>query len=160
MLEQINNLREKGQNELNALTGSDQLPEWYHRYLGRKGELTSLLRQLKTLPAEERPEMGKVINKVKQELQKLFESRQQTLRESKLDLQLEIDDLDVSLPGRPCTPGHLHLTTQTLRRIYQIFREMGFQIYEAPEVESDEFNFQLLNIPQYHPSRALSLIHI
>ena len=89
-----------------------------------------MLRQLKTLPAEERPEMGKVINKVKQELKKLFESRQQTLRESNLDLQLEINDLDVSLPGRPCTPGHLHLTTQTLRRIYQIFREMGFQVYE------------------------------
>ena len=90
MLEQINNLRERGQNELNALTGTDQLPEWYHRYLGRKGDLTSLLKKLKTLPAEERPETGKVINKVKQELQELFESRQQNLRASKLDQQLEI----------------------------------------------------------------------
>ena len=69
MLEQINNLRERGQNELNALTGTDQLTEWYHRYLGRKGDLTSLLKKLKTLPVEERPETGKVINKVKQELQ-------------------------------------------------------------------------------------------
>ena len=69
MLAQINNLRERGQNELNALTGRDQLPEWYHRYLGRKGDLTSLLKNLKNLPAEDRPEIGKVINKVKKELQ-------------------------------------------------------------------------------------------
>ena len=88
MLEKIKNLREKGQNELNALTVTDQLPEWYHRYLGRKGELTSLLKKLKNLPLEERPETGKVINKVKQELQALFESRQQNLRESKLDKHL------------------------------------------------------------------------
>ena len=66
MLAKINYLRERGQNELNALTGTDQLPDWYHRYLGRKGELTSLLKKLKNLPLEERPETGKVINKVKQ----------------------------------------------------------------------------------------------
>ena len=113
MLEKINNLREKGQNELNALTATEKLPEWYHRYLGRKGDLTLLLKQLKTLPADDRPEIGKVINKVKLEMQELFDSKQQILRESKLDHQLENDDIDVSLPGRPCTPGHLHLTTQT-----------------------------------------------
>ena len=62
MLAQINNLRERGENELNALTGTDQLPEWYHRYLGRKGDLTLLLKTLKTLPVEERPETGEVIN--------------------------------------------------------------------------------------------------
>ena len=155
MLEQINMLREKGQNELNALTRTDQLPEWYHRYLGRKGDLTSLLKQLGTLSSEERPVMGKVINEVKQELQESFELRQKTLKETKLHQELEIDDLDVSLPGRPCTTGHLHLTTQTLRIIYNIFQEMGFQVYEAPEVESDEYNFQLLNIPEYHPARDM-----
>ena len=155
MLEQINMLREKGQNELNALNSTDQLPEWYYRYLGRKGDLTSLLKQLGTLSSEERPAMGKVINEVKQELQESFELRQKTLRETNLSQQLEIDDLDVTLPGRPCTTGHLHLTTQTLRRIYKIFQEMGFQVYEAPEVESDEFNFQLLNIPEYHPARDM-----
>ena len=69
MLAKINYLRERGKNELNALTGTDKLPDWYHRYLGRKGELTSLLKKLKNLPLEERPETGKVINKVKQELQ-------------------------------------------------------------------------------------------
>ena len=155
MLEQINMLREKGQNELNALNSTDQLPEWYYRYLGRKGNLTSLLKQLGTLSSGERPAMGKVINEVKLELQESFELRQKTLRETNLSQQLEIDDMDVTLPGRPCTTGHLHLTTQTLRRIYKIFQEMGFQVYEAPEVESDEFNFQLLNIPEYHPARDM-----
>ncbi len=155
MLEQINMLREKGQNELYALNSTDQLSVWYYRYLGRKGDLNSLLKQLGTLSSEERPAMGKVINEVKQELQESFELRQNTLRETNLSQQLEIDDLDVTLPGRPCTTGHLHLTTQTLRSIYKIFQEMGFQIYEAPEVESDEFNFQLLNIPEYHPARDM-----
>ena len=155
MLEQINMLREKGQNELNALISTDQLPEWYYRYLGRKGDLTSLLKKLGTLSSEERPAMGKVINEVKQELQESFELCQKTLRETNLSQQLETDDLDVTLPGRPCTTGHLHLATQTLRRIYKIFQEMGFQVYEAPEVESDEFNFQLLNIPEYHPARDM-----
>ena len=155
MLEQINLLREKGHSELKALTSTDQLPEWYHQYLGRKGDLTSFLKQLGTLSAEERPAVGKIINEVKQEFQQSFDLRQETLRESKLHQELEIDDLDVTLPGRPCTTGHLHLTTQTLRRIYQIFQEMGFQVYEAPEVESDEYNFQLLNIPEYHPARDM-----
>ena len=155
MLEQINKLLEKGQNELNALNSTEQLPDWYYRYLGRKGDLTSLLKQLGTLSTEERPAMGKVINQVKQELQESFELRQKTLRETNLSQQLEIDDLDVTLPGRPCITGHLHLTTQTLRHIYKIFQEMGFQVYEAPEVESDEFNFQLLNIPEYHPARDM-----
>ncbi len=155
MLEQINMLREKGQIELKALSKTDQLPDWYHKYLGRKGDLTAFLKQLGTLSAAERPSMGKVINEVKQEFQQSFDLRQKTLRESKLHEELEIDDLDVTLPGRPCTTGHLHLTTQTLRRIYQIFQEMGFQVYESPEVESDEYNFQLLNIPQYHPARDM-----
>jgi Phenylalanyl-tRNA synthetase alpha subunit len=80
MLRQINSLLEKGQNELNALTDTEQLPEWYQRYLGRKGGLTLLLKQLKTVPAEDRPEIGKVVNKVKQEKEQLFDSRQQTLK--------------------------------------------------------------------------------
>ena len=98
MLEQINMLREKGQNELNALTRTDQLAEWYHRYLRRKGDLTSLLKQLGILSSEERPVIGKVINEVKLELQEFFELRQKTLKEKKLHQELEIDDLDVSLP--------------------------------------------------------------
>ena len=155
MLKQINLLREKGHCELKAITSTDQLPDWYHQYLGRKGELTSFLKQLGTITSEDRPAVGKIINDVKQEFQQSFDLRQESLRESKLHQELISDDLDVTLPGRPCTNGHLHLTTQTLRRIYQIFQEMGFQIYESPEVETDEFNFQLLNIPEY-----LSLIHI
>ena len=155
MLEQLNLLREKGQKELKALTSKDQLPGWYHQYLGRKGDLTSYLKQLRTLSAEDRPAVGKIINEVKQEFQHSFDLYQETLRENNLREVLKIDDLDVTLPGRPCITGHLHLTTQTLRRIYQIFQEMGYQVYEAPEVETDEYNFQLLNIPEYHPARDM-----
>ena len=110
MLEQINMLREKGQNELNALISTDQLPEWYYRSLGRKGNLTSLLKQLGTLSSEERPVMGKVINEVKQQLQESFELRQETLKEKKLHNELNIDELGVSLTGTTFTNGTHHLT--------------------------------------------------
>jgi len=155
MIEQINILRENGEKKLNSITSSEQLQEWHQQYLGRKGDLTTLLKNLGNLSTEDRPIVGKIINKVKHELQESFELRQKAMRETILNQELESDDLDVSLPGRPCITGHLHLATQTLRRIYNIFQEMGFQVYEAPEVESDEYNFQLLNIPEYHPARDM-----
>ncbi len=155
MQEQIAQLRKQGHAELTALTETSQLPEWYRDNLGRKGKLTAMLRGLGELPPEERPAAGKKVNELKQELQSAFETRQEELRNELLLLELESDDIDVTLPGRPCTPGHLHLTTQTLRRIYSIFQEMGFQVYEAPDVETDENNFQLLNIPEYHPARDM-----
>ena len=155
MLKHIKLLQEKGKKELTSLTTPDQLSHWYQKYLGRKGELTSFMKQLGKISLEERPVIGKIINEIKTEFQQSFDLQQENIRESKLKEELEFDDIDVTLPGRPCIPGHLHLTTQTLRRIYQIFQVMGFRVYEAPEVESDEFNFQLLNIPEYHPARDM-----
>ena len=155
MLDQINILREKGQKELKDLTSIEQLKNWHQQYLGKKGDLTSLLKQLSNISPKERPLIGKVINDVKREFQDLFDLSQTKLFEKKLNKELDDDDLDVTLPGRPCVNGNLHLTSKTLRKIFQIFREMGFQVYEAPEVESDEYNFQLLNIPEFHPARDM-----
>jgi len=155
MIDQINALREKGQKELKTITSLEQLRNWHQQYLGKRGDLTSLLKQLGNITPKERPVIGKIINEVKREFQDLFDLSQTNVFEKKLHKELDNEDLDVTLPGRPCRNGNLHLTSKTLRKIFQIFREMGFQVYETPEVESDEYNFQLLNIPEFHPARDM-----
>ena len=111
--------------------------------------------QLGTLPREERPAIGRRANEVKQALEAAFNARSESLRQAALQRSLESERLDVTLPGRPVRRGRLHPATQTLREVYRIFGEMGFQIYRSREVETDEFNFQLLNFPPNHPARDM-----
>jgi phenylalanyl-tRNA synthetase alpha chain len=140
---------------LQIIKDSDALANWYRCYLGKKGQLTQILRSISQLPNEERPAFGQTVNKVKVELEALYEGRAQALHRTEIERQLEQEALDVTLPGRPIGPGHLHITTQSLRQIYAIFAEMGFQVYESPEVETDELNFGLLNMPPEHPARDM-----
>lgn len=155
MQKELDSLKQEGLKSLKKIKSLDDLPDWYRDFLGKKGRLTQFLKQLGKLSAEERPLVGKAANVVKQELSEAFEAYQEALKNRKLDEEIQNVDIDVSLPGRTLPTGHLHVTTQALRRYYKIFSDMGFQIYEAPEVESDEFNFQLLNIPEYHPARDM-----
>jgi phenylalanyl-tRNA synthetase alpha chain len=148
-------VQEDGLSSLAVIVKSDELPLWYRTFLGRKGKLTDALKGLGGVPAEQRPELGRVANEVKDVLEKAFSARQDALQQAELNASLASGGVDITLPGRPIGPGHLHLTTQTLRRIREIFGSMGFQVYEAPEVETDEYNFGLLNIPPYHPARDM-----
>jgi phenylalanyl-tRNA synthetase alpha chain len=134
---------------------SEELEGWHRGYLGKKGALTEMLRSVGSLPREERPTFGQAANEAKVDLQKAYEARAEALERSKMEQDLQGSAIDVTLPGRPVDPGHLHVTTQTLRRIYDIFSDMGFQVYEAPEVETDELNFGLLNMPPHHPARDM-----
>jgi phenylalanyl-tRNA synthetase, alpha subunit (EC 6.1.1.20) len=88
-------------------------------------------------------------------LEAAYNARAEVVRQDQLARELEAGALDVTLPGRPLGPGHLHITTRTLRQIYAIFAEMGFQVYEARDVETDEMNFGLLNMPPHHPAREM-----
>ena len=155
MLEQLNQLEKEALAALETVAESDALAEWNRRYLGKKGALTLLLRSVGELPQEERPAFGRAANEAKSKLEAAFQAREQTLRQEELARELERGALDITLPGRPVGPGHLHVTTQTLRQIYAIFAEMGFQVYESPEVETDELNFGLLNMPPHHPARDM-----
>ncbi len=155
ILEALQALQRDGIAALEEIRGSGQLPLWYRTYLGRKGRLTQLLRGLGDLSAGERPLAGKRGNEVKAALEDAFQARQQRIKAAELEVALSSEQVDVTLPGRPIAPGHLHLSTRTLRRLREIFAEMGFQVYEAPEVETDENNFELLNIPAYHPARDM-----
>ncbi|MBC7265022.1 MAG: phenylalanine--tRNA ligase subunit alpha [Chloroflexi bacterium] len=155
MLDKLNKLEEKALAELRSVGDLEALDAWRIAYLGKKSELTAILRGLGALSREERPAVGQRANEVKERLEKAYQARAEELRLAALQRHLEAGAIDVTLPGRPQSLGHLHLTTQILRRIYAICAEMGFQVLETREVESDEYNFQLLNIPPYHPARDM-----
>ncbi len=155
MLDKLAQLEDRALQELEVLTELEALDGWRVRYLGRKGELTRLLRDIGKLPLEERPKAGQRANQVKLALQAAYDEAIERVRQAQLQRALESERVDVTLPGRPPALGRLHLSTQTLREIYAIFAEMGFQVVESPEVETDDMNFTLLNIPPFHPAREM-----
>ena len=155
MREELEKLREKAQSELGAVTTPEELEDWRLAYLGRRGAVTLALRGIGQLPREERPAAGELANEIRNSLEAALESRQESLRQQQLSRDLAEGAIDVRLPGRPHPLGTLHISTQTLREIYAIFAQMGFQVFRSNEVEDDETNFQLLNIPPDHPARDM-----
>jgi phenylalanyl-tRNA synthetase alpha chain len=125
------------------------------RYLGKKGELTDLLKALGKLPAENRPAAGAEINIAKQLVQDLLQIRKESLDNAAINLRLASETIDVTLPGRGVDVGGLHPVTMVLQRIEQFFRGVGYDVVEGPEIEDDYHNFEALNIPQHHPARAM-----
>lgn len=125
------------------------------QYLGKKGEVTTLLKQLGALPDAERRAQGQVINAARDQLTAVLDERREALEGAALARQLAADAIDVTLPGRGHRPGGLHPVTITLERIERIFRAAGFAVHEGPEVEDDFHNFTALNIPADHPARAM-----
>lgn len=154
-LKQIEKLRDKALAELKRVDSLEAADAWRSAYLGRKGALTQLLRGLGRVPAADRPRLGQLGNEVKVDLEAAYAEILPNLKQAALRRSLEMERVDVTLPGRPLGPGRLHLSTQILREIYAIFAQMGFQVEETPEVELDEYNFTLLNIPPYHPARDM-----
>jgi phenylalanyl-tRNA synthetase alpha chain len=151
----LEQLRQDAETALSQATTTEATREWHSEFLGRKGRLTSVLRSLGSLPAEERAQVGKAANELKQVLEAALEARQAALAKAELEAALNAEAVDVTLPGRPQNVGKLHPTNAALREMYAVFGAMGFQVYNSPEVETDELNFQLLNIPPGHPARDM-----
>ena len=124
-------------------------------YLGKKGQITALLKGLGKLSAEERPAAGAQINVVKQELQDLIGQRKSALESAAVEAQLAAETIDVSLPGRGQSTGGIHPVTRTMERMEAFFAAIGFDVVEGPEIEDDYHNFEALNIPAHHPARAM-----
>lgn len=124
-------------------------------YLGKKGQLTSLLKNLGTLSPEDRPKAGALINEVKQELAGVLNARKDDLEQQALAEKLAAERVDVTLPGRRVDAGGLHPITRTIQRVEDFFAGMGFDVVEGPEIEDDYHNFEALNIPAHHPARAM-----
>jgi len=124
-------------------------------YLGKKGELTALLKGLGKLSAEERPVAGAKINEAKQAVQIAIDAKKANLEQAGIDEKLSSETLDVTLPGRNVDMGGLHPVTMVMQRIENFFRSVGYEVVEGPEIEDDYHNFEALNIPQHHPARAM-----
>jgi len=147
----IEQIKADALSALEAATDETRIKELSVRYLGRKGLITQYLRNISSLPADQRPEAGKRANQVKKELESAFNAAMEQMASA----AEEKSAIDVSLPGRPAPRGSLHPITRTTRRIAKIFERLGFDIAEGPEVETDYYNFEALNIPKNHPARDM-----
>lgn len=124
-------------------------------YLGKKGKLTELLKGVANLPAAEKPKVGQLVNQAKRDINIAIENKMLALKEALLQQKLSTETIDVTLPGRHNTSGSLHPVSQIRLRVNQYFNRLGFDIVEGPEVETEFYNFEALNIPSHHPARAL-----
>jgi len=150
--EELAELEKRAASELDAASGISELEDLKIKYLGKKGRLTALMRELGALPPEQRPEVGRLANRVKQGLIERFEARKTRLASEKVE---SLEFLDVTLPGREPLRGHLHPITQVVKEVCDIFSRMGFRVVKGPNVELDYYNFEALNIPKDHPARDM-----
>ena len=152
---QLNDLRGRALAAVQKADDPAELDGVESAYLGRNGELRKLLGGIGQLPGEDRPKVGALANPIREELEAAISARRLRLDEIALDVRLAQEKTDVTLPGRALPRGSLHPLIETQREIVRIFHEFGFVTYESPEVESEELNFELLNIPRDHPARDL-----
>jgi phenylalanyl-tRNA synthetase alpha chain len=155
-IDRIEAIRSEAAAAIEAAPGTAELEELRVRYLGRKAELTTILRGIADLPAEERGEVGSGANQARKQLEALIESQGKALDASELESQLAENGIDVTLPGAPAQPlGHIHLITRTTRQIEDVMVGLGYRVMEGPEIEHDYYNFTALNHPPGHPARML-----
>ncbi|WP_019555849.1 phenylalanine--tRNA ligase subunit alpha [Thiomicrorhabdus arctica] len=155
MQEQLQTIILKAQEAVSGVTELAKLDDIRVQYLGKKGELTDMMKMLGKLSNEERPKAGQIINEAKQMVQSILNAKKRELDDAKLAKQLSEETIDVTLPGRDVDVGSLHPVTRTLNRIETLFSKAGFDIETGPEIEDDWHNFEALNIPETHPARAM-----
>ena len=149
----LEEIRERAMDAIEKAVSPDVIEEIRIQYFGKKGELTTILRTMGSLSAEERPTFGAAVNSAKEELVALLESKVQKLGEAKLAMKYRKEKIDVSLPGRKGELGNIHPITWGFDEIASIFVNLGFSIVEGPEVETVHYNFDALNTPENHPAR-------
>lgn len=155
MKEKLTNLDVAAKKELAAITTLKELNNLRIKYLGKKGELTSVLRGMGSLSAEERPKIGALANEIRSGLEEIMASRDHELKEAEQVERMAQESIDITLPGRSFALGHKHPLTKVQEEIEAIFLGMGFNIAEGPEVELDYYNFEALNLPKDHPARDM-----
>ncbi|MGE0067729.1 MAG: phenylalanine--tRNA ligase subunit alpha [Solirubrobacterales bacterium] len=156
MLERIEEIRAEAGAAIEAAGSTAELEALRVRHLGRKAELTTILRGIAELPADERGKVGGAANKARKELEALLEASASRLDAAELDAKLLADRVDVTLPGAPPRPvGHAHLIARTTRQIEDVMVGLGYTVAEGPEIEHDYYNFTALNHPEGHPARML-----
>ena len=139
MKEELQALKEQALAELETVASVDALKDLRVKYLGKKGQMTDILRGMGSLPAEERPKVGQMVNEVKKVLEEAIAAKTEVLEAEALKQRLASEKVDITLPGRKPQCGHLHPITLTMREIKKIFMRMGFEVMEGPEIESDYY---------------------
>ncbi len=155
MRNQLLEIKEKITSELNSVSALEQLNDIRVRFLGKKGELTAVLRGMGKLSPEERPLIGQMVNELKATVEAELEAKGRVLKNKLRDVQLAKEKLDISLPGYNFNLGSIHPLTRVIRDIEDIFLGLGFSIAEGPEIETDYYNFEALNLPKEHPARDM-----
>lgn len=155
MSARLEKLASEALGELSGASSMDAVLQLKTRYLGRKGEVASLLKELGSLSPEERKKAGEAINAVKARLEEAFDSKVAALEAGGRAERLQRERIDITLPGRCIRPGRMHPVTQVMEEIEEIFSGLGFDVAEGPEVELDYYNFEALNLPKDHPARDM-----
>ncbi len=155
MLDQLEQEYQTAVKRLDSAETVAELSEWFYATLGRKGSIQLQTRNFGNLADDEKPLFGKRINEIKTELKSAYDAKEQQLKSAEMAHSIATDAIDVTLPGTKPPKGGLHPSTIVMRQIYRIFGDMGFQIYRSGDVVTDEYNFELLNMPPEHPARDM-----
>ena len=155
MEEQIKNIAENAIKEIENAQNANSLYEIRVKYLGKKGEFTAVLRGMKDLSSEQRPVIGGMVNKYKEELENLISEKEKKFAEQELQRKLKEEKVDVTLPSTKVTRGSKHPLNRVIEEIEDLFVSMGYDVVEGPELETDEFCFERLNLPKGHPARDM-----
>ncbi|MBI2958020.1 MAG: phenylalanine--tRNA ligase subunit alpha [Chloroflexi bacterium] len=155
MLRRIEEAKTRAEDDLRAVADLKKIEAWRIAHLGKKSAVMEALRGLPALSLEERKQAGARANEVKTLLEEAYRQKLESLKEAELAAAIASESLDVTLPGHPFALGRLHPTTQAVAEVCQVFAAMGFEVVEGPEVESEYYNFEALNIPRDHPARDM-----
>ena len=155
MKEEIVKIKENSVKEITNCKNEKELNDLKVKYLGKKGELTVVLRGMGSLSAEERPQIGSLVNQVRDELEDLIQNKEKEFKRKELEKKLQTENIDVTEPSKKINLGSLHPITQIIEEVEEIFLGMGYQIADGPEVEKAIYNFDKLNTPPDHPARDI-----
>ncbi|MCZ6469450.1 MAG: phenylalanine--tRNA ligase subunit alpha [Candidatus Dadabacteria bacterium] len=155
MQEKLEDLKNQAQTELEQVSDEVSLQNLKAKFVGRKGVITEITKSMKDVSSEDRPKMGMLINEVKTYIEALFDEKSNYIKEEKKKRAIAEEKIDVTLPGRNVSLGARHPVSQVMEEIVTIFERMGFEVAEGPEVETDYYNFEALNIPKDHPARDM-----
>lgn len=155
MKEKLEAIRAAAKEAIERTGAEKEIEELRVKYLGKKGELTAILKQMGSLSPEERPKMGQLVNEAKQDLEKLIAEKSAELKEKAIELKLKAETVDITMPAKVKKAGKLHPLNSVLNDMIDIFQSMGFDVLDGPEVETDHYNFECLNVPADHPARDM-----
>lgn len=155
MNEKIEEIKSRVEAAINKASNLEELKLVHAEHFSKKGTLAGLMSELGKVPPEEKPKMGQALNELKNELQEKFDSKQNNLARAEMDARLASERVDITAPGKPYKRGHIHPLSQVQKEVEEIFMSMGFTVEDGPEIESEYFNFDALNIPATHPARDM-----